>query len=181
MPAYLFKSSRLGFRPWEERDIPLMADISSDPQVMKYFPETATRSQTQEFVHRMTEMFSKRGYCYFPVDLIKTGEMIGFIGLCYQEYDAPFTPCTDIGWRLAPDHWNNGYATEGAKRCLELGFGDLELNQILATAPLANQPSINVMNKLGMELYMEYKNPRLSEFPALEDCACYRIINSGLS
>ncbi len=178
MSDYLFKSSRLGFRPWEERDIPLMAAISSDPKVMRYFPEPATSLQTEEFVHRMVEMFSEKGYCYFPVDLIKTGEMIGFIGLCYQEYDAPFTPCTDIGWRLAQDHWNNGYATEGAKRCLEYGFVELGLNQILATAPLANRPSINVMSRIGMELHMEYKNPRLKGFPSLENCACYRIINA---
>ena len=80
-----------------------------------------------------------------------SGEFIGFVGLCDQAYESPFTPCTDIGWRLAPEFWGKGYATEGAKRCLEYAFNDLRLDEIKSTAPKVNVPSIRVMEKANMQ------------------------------
>ncbi len=50
----------------------------------------------------------KRGYCYFATDELTSGKFIGFIGLMYQNYEADFTPCVDIGWRLAKKYWGKG-------------------------------------------------------------------------
>lgn len=171
--SFLFTTNRLGFRGWTDRDIPTMAAISADAKVMEFFPDLATYAQTEEFVRRMQRMQDERGHCYFAVDLLESGELIGFIGLCYQDYEAAFTPCVDIGWRLATKFWGIGLATEGAQRCLSYAFDDLKLKSVLALAPRINHRSVNVMKKIGMQLKFEYQSHRVPTDSPLKDFVCY--------
>ncbi len=172
---YLFKSERLGFRNWTTIDIPLMAEINADKEVMKHFPKTATHTETKEFIEKMQTMFTEKGFCYFAVDLLEDSSFIGFIGLSVQHFEAEFTPCIDIGWRLSKSYWKKGYATEGAKKCLEYAFKELNLSGIKAIAPLINLSSINIMEKIGMEKQLEFKHPKLLNNKRLVNCACYEI------
>jgi RimJ/RimL family protein N-acetyltransferase/2-polyprenyl-3-methyl-5-hydroxy-6-metoxy-1,4-benzoquinol methylase len=172
---YLFKSARLGFRNWIDSDIPLMTKISADPQVMKNFPSVATPTQTAEFIQRMQIMFAENGFCYFAVDSLDDNSFIGFIGLSHQDYDVEFTPCIDIGWRLSQKYWGKGFATEGAKRCLEYAFEDLGIENIKSTAPLVNLVSIKVMEKIGMKKQIQFKHPKLLDIERLVNCVCYQI------
>ena len=174
---YLFTSSRLGFRNWLEADKAKMIAISSDPEVMEFFPAVAKLEQTIAFIERMQIMFEEKGYCYFAVDRLEDGAFIGFIGLCDQEYEAPFTPCVDIGWRLAAQYWGNGYATEGAKRCVAYAFAQLGLKKIYAVAPIINAKSIHVMEKIGMTKAMNFEHSKLLGVDNLRLCACYEISN----
>ena len=174
---YLFTSKRLGFRNWIDSDIDKMIDISSDPDVMEFFPATATKIQTIEFIDKMRLMYVEKGYCYFAVDQLKDGSFIGFIGLCYQTYKSQFTPSVDIGWRLNKKYWNNGFATEGAKKCLDYGFNKLGLNKIIATTPIINIKSIRVMEKIGMAKLTEFKHPRVQSDNKISDCVCFEIFN----
>lgn len=95
--------------------------------------------------------------------------------MAYQNYEANFTPCTDIGWRLKCSAWGKGYATEGAKRCLQYAFNELKLERIISTCIIQNSPSENVMRKIGMKKMGLFKHPRLSEFPAIQECLWYEI------
>ena len=176
---YLFTSERLGFRNWIDSDISKMIDISSDSDVMEFFPVTATKIQTVEFIDKMRLMCIEKGYCYFAVDHLKDERFIGFIGLCYQTYESQFTPGVDIGWRLNKKYWNNGLATEGAKKCLDYGLNKLGLKKIIATTPIINIKSIRIMEKVGMEKLTEFKHPRLRSDKRLEDCVCYEITSSN--
>lgn len=174
---YIFTSERLGFRNWTESDLDLMQEVSSDPEVMEFFPKTATREQTKEFIDRMKSMCDEKGYSYFAVEEIETGDFIGFIGICDQDYNVPFCPMTDIGWRLNKSYWGKGYATEGAKRCLEYAFELCNLKEIYSTAPRLNERSWNVMEKIGMTLHLEFNHPNLDDDHPLADFLCYRITN----
>ena len=174
---YLFQSERLGFRNWIDSDTPKMIDISSNADVMEFFPAIATKIQTVEFIDRMKLMCIEKGYCYFSVDQLKDESFIGFIGLCYQTYESQFTPSVDIGWRLNKKYWHNGLATEGAKKCLNYGFNVIELKNIISTSPIINTKSIRVMEKIGMAKLTEFKHPRLKSNKRLEDCICYEITN----
>ncbi len=116
---YIFTSQRLGFRNWLDSDLPKMAAINADEEVMRFFPSTQTKAKTEEFIKRMQAQFEKHGFCYFAVEILESKALIGFIGLSEQTYKADFTPCVDIGWRLGRTHWGKGYATEGAKRVLQ--------------------------------------------------------------
>jgi RimJ/RimL family protein N-acetyltransferase len=171
--SYLFQSARLGFRNWHERDIAPMAAINADAEVMKYFPAIATFDQTATFIERMQLEYAEKGYCYFAVDEISTDTFIGFIGLSWRTFEADFTPCVDIGWRLSPSAWNKGYATEGAIRCLDYAFGTLELDKVYSMAPKINTPSERVMQKAGMKKVGEFEHPLLKEYPELKECVLY--------
>lgn len=172
---YLFTSARLGFRNWTDADIPKMAAISADPEVMEFFPAPATPQQTENFIRKMQLLFSEKGYCYFAVEKLDDGAFIGFIGLAEKEFESAFTPCVDIGWRLGKAYWNNGLATEGAKRCIEYAFEVLKLKDIKSTASQINVKSIHVMEKIGMTKLLDFKHPLLTDNERLENCVCYEI------
>ncbi len=172
---YIFQSNRLGFRNWQAADIPQLHQINTTPKVMEFFPGLATLEQTEELIQRMQKIFDEKGYCYFAVDELETGNFIGFIGLGEALFESSFTPCTDIGWRLSERYWGNGYATEGAQRCLVYAFEVLGLKSIKAIAPAVNVKSIQVMEKIGMHHELNFKHPKLLNEPRLVDCVCYEI------
>jgi len=174
----LFISQRLGFRNWEDDDISLMAAINRDPEVMKYFPDVKTFIETEDFTRRMQRQYAEKGYCYFAVETLANRQLIGFIGLSEQTFKAEFTPCIDIGWRLAKSAWGKGYATEGAKRCLEYAFDNLRIPEVNAIAPSVNQASINVMAKIGMKKIMDFEHPLLLKNTGLKNCVLYRSVSS---
>ncbi|MCF8453923.1 MAG: GNAT family N-acetyltransferase [Pedobacter sp.] len=172
---YVFKSERLGFRNWLGSDIELMAKINTDEKVMEFFPGIVSKDQTIEFIEKMQKQFTEQGFCYFAVDKLENNEFIGFIGLSEKSFEAEFTPCIDIGWRLSSEEWNKGYATEGAKRCLEYANEVLKLEKIVSIAPKINVKSERVMKKIGMEKFMEFEHPLLINDERLRDCVLYQI------
>lgn len=173
--TYLFESDRLGFRNWEKNDILEFANINADSEVMKYFPKVLTLAETESFIVYLQKQFVERGYTYFATEILETGEFIGFIGLLYQDYEASFTPGVDIGWRLKKTAWGNGYATEGAIRCLNFAFEKLELLKVFSVCPMINKDSEKVMKKIGMNKKEEFFHPKLSDYPTIEKCALYEI------
>ncbi|KAB1069318.1 GNAT family N-acetyltransferase [Tamlana haliotis] len=172
---YIFESERLGFRNWERSDLVTFSELNADAAVMEFFPKTLTTDETAEFIERLQKHFMKNGYNYFATEILETGEFIGFIGLAYQDYDTDFTPATDIGWRLKKSVWRQGYATEGAKRCLEFAFETLKLKKIIATCTVQNFKSELVMKKLGMGKRIVFNHPKLKDYPQFEKCLCYEI------
>lgn len=175
MQTYLFKSQRLGFRNWKDSDIPKVALLNSDPLVMEYFPETLSEEKTREFVARMQQQYEHKGFCYFMVEKLETAEFIGFIGIAEPTYESAFTPGIDIGWRIAQKEWNKGFATEGAKRCLEYAFNTLKVPRIFAVCPLINKRSVAVMQKIGMKEYGVFEHPLLEKYEHLRTCVVYEI------
>lgn len=169
----ILETERLILREWQAEDIDNMAAINSDAEVMKYFPGTQTRAQTEQFIKRMLDLYEKEKFCYFALTLKSSHELIGFTGLSQQTYDAPFTPCTDIGWRLKTSAWGQGYATEAARAALGYGIRKIGLKQIFAVAPEINTASIRIMEKIGMTQHLCFKHPALTESPKLENCVCY--------
>lgn len=170
MNKYIFKSERLGFRNWNKNDKPKMGKINSDPKVMEHFPAIPTQKQTDEFIDRMKTQFSENGFCYFAVDKLENNEFIGFIGIAKQTFESDFTPCVDIGWRLAQAEWGKGFATEGAKKCLEYAFDKIGLKNIKSICPKTNDKSEKVMKKIGMKKIINFNHPLLCEFKELEEC-----------
>ncbi len=173
--SYIFTSERLGFRNWDEADIPAMAVINSDKAVMAHFPRPLTFAETEALVKRFQKHFQEKGYTYYAVDLLEDGCFIGFIGLAYQDFEASFTPCVDIGWRLAPSAWDKGYATEGAKKCLHYAFESLGLEEIKSHCPVENTKSRKVMEKIGMKPLGTFIHPKLKGNELLEECFLYSI------
>ena len=80
-----------------------------------------------------------------------------------QEMQSPFSPCVEIGWRLAFDHWDKGYAQEGARAALAFGFEKLRLEEIVSFTTVGNLRSRHVMEKIGMtrDAKGDFDHPRL--------------------
>ncbi len=172
---YLFSSERLYFRGWHEEDLELLAKINSNEIVMQYFPRVQTSEESANFIIRMQKELLDSGHCYFAAIEKATEKLIGFIGMSTQDYVPNHEALVDIGWRLRPEYWGKGYATEGAMANLKYGFEELGLEEIYAIAPKINGPSIHVMEKIGMEVRDEFLHPKLSGFENLERCVLYSI------
>jgi RimJ/RimL family protein N-acetyltransferase len=170
---YLFCSQRLGFRKWTASDVPHMAEISADPEVMRFFPSTHDISRTVAFIKAMNEDFDIHGYCYYAVDELSSASFIGFIGLKWIELEIEPYAFTDIGWRLKSSAWGRGLATEGALCCLRHGLHTLNLKEIYAIAPKVNHPSISVMEKAGMSFIKDFNHPKLKGEERLQKCVLY--------
>ena len=169
---YIFQSSRLGFRTWDLSDLDKLARTNADAEVMRYFPATQSREQSREFILKMQQHHAVHGFCYFAVVELESDEFVGFIGACHQDFEAPFTPCVDLGWRLLPEFWGKGYAQEGANAVLVF-LEKFDLNEVYAVAPSANVPSIKVMERIGMTRRGEFRHPALVDSPDLVDCVYY--------
>lgn len=174
---YLFTSKRLGFRTWQAQDLEPMSRLNADPDVMHFFPRLLSVEQTKDFTDRMNAQYEQTGFCYFAVDRLDQSQFIGFIGLDRKTFLSDFTPCIDIGWRLDKQHWNKGFASEGALRCIDYAFKDLHINKILAMAPLINLPSIKVMLNIGMKQAAIFKHPLLLSDERLVNCVLYEKLN----
>jgi RimJ/RimL family protein N-acetyltransferase len=171
---YIFTSERLGFRNWNLNDIDKMHEINSDEKVMEFFPGIPTKEQTTEFVERMKNQFDNKGFCYFAVDKLDNNEFIGFIGLSEQTYEADFTPCVDIGWRIKSSEWNKGFASEGAKKCLDYARDELKLVNVYSIAPKINTKSEHIMTKIGLKKQNEFEHSLLTNNDRLKTCVLYK-------
>ena len=173
---YIFTSERLGFRNWTTDDLIEFTAMNQDKEVMKFFPKLLTENDTLTFIERLQNDYYEHLYCYFATEILSTGEFIGFVGLGKQSYKTKYTPAIDIGWRLKRSAWGNGYATEGAKKCLEYAFINLKINSIISVCTEKNKNSEKVMQKIGMQKIGFFNHPKLKDYPKLEKCICYKIV-----
>ena len=174
------ESERLILRQWGENDKASFYPINSDPEVMKFYPEPLSKEKNDRFVDKARSLIEKNGWGFWACELKSTAELIGFVGLNQPDYDLPFSaiedPCTEIGWRLAKKHWHNGYATEAAKACLKYGFEHLKLPEIVAFAVKDNQPSISVMQRIGMSnTCSNFVHPLVADVDHLKEHVLYKI------
>jgi RimJ/RimL family protein N-acetyltransferase len=144
------RTTRLRLRPWRATDRELFANLNADPRVMEYFSATLSRQESDALADRIQSHIERHGWGLWAVDILDVAPFAGFIGLAQPRFEAHFTPCTEIGWRLGPQFWGNGYATEGALAALAFGFGRLNLDQIVSFTTQANLRSRWVMERIGM-------------------------------
>ena len=175
MKNYIIKTKRLGLRNWFDSDVEMALKMNADKSVMEFFPDTWSLQETESFIKRMQRHFKKHGFCYFAADHLESDQFIGFVGLSHQTFKSDFTPCVDIGWRLLPDVWGQGFATEGAKGCLDYAFNTLNLPNIFAIAPELNLKSQKVMLKLGMTKHLHFVHPNLELESPLKYCVSFQI------
>jgi ribosomal-protein-alanine N-acetyltransferase len=136
-----------------------------------------TFAQSAAEVARIRAHFTRHGYGPWAVEVAGGAPFIGFIGLWIPEFDAPFTPCVELGYRLAFEHWGKGYATEGARAVLAYGFDTLGLKEIVAMTATQNVRSQRVMEKLGMSRRPadDFDHPKVAAGHPLRRHVLYRL------
>jgi RimJ/RimL family protein N-acetyltransferase len=175
LPAAI-ETPRLRLRPWQASDSEPFAALNADAQVMEFFPKLLSPAESDKIIAILQAHIDKHGYGFWAAELRATGEFVGFIGIQAPRVILPFSPCVEIGWRLARAHWGSGYATEGAEASLQLGFGELELAEIVAFTAFHNERSLNVMRKLGMsEDGQTFEHPNIPAAHPLRVHRLYRL------
>jgi RimJ/RimL family protein N-acetyltransferase len=144
------ETERLILRRWRTDDVESFAAMNADPRVMEFYPKKLNRAETEKMIDTIEERIERDGFGMWATELRQTGQLIGFIGLNVPSYPLPFSPCVEIGWRLAFDHWGQGYAQEGARAALKFGFDTAGLAEIVAFTAEINGRSRRVMERIGM-------------------------------
>jgi ribosomal-protein-alanine N-acetyltransferase len=169
-------TARLRLRDWRDSDRPAFARLNADPQVMAFMPKCLSRKESDASVGRMRAHFDRHGFGVWAVEVTGGADFIGFTGLSIPRFTASFTPCVEVGWRLAAEHWDRGYATEAARACLAFGFGHLGLSEIVSFTTATNLRSRRVMERLGMTRHPadDFDHPSLPAGHPLRPHVLYR-------
>ena len=173
----ILTTARLRLRQWREEDLAPFAALNADPQVMEFFPKVLTRAESDAVAGRIRDHFARHGFGLWAVEVPGAADFVGFVGLAVPSFEAHFTPCVEIGWRLAREHWGHGYATEAASAALAFGFGARALEEIVAFTVPANIPSRRVMGRLGMRRLPsdDFEHPAIPDGHPLRSHVLYRL------
>lgn len=171
------RTNRLLLRRWTASDRTMFAEINADPRVMEFLPCPLPRPESDLLVERIESHFKEHGFGLWAVEVPEITSFAGFIGLNVPRFDAPFTPCIEIGWRLAARVWGQGYAPEGARAALDFAFRSLNVDEVVAFTVPRNVRSRRVMDKLGMTYAVgeDFDHPLVAEGHPLRRHVLYRI------
>lgn len=149
---------------------------------MEYFSAPLSRADSDGLADRIEAKFEAQGFGLWAVEVRGVSSFAGFIGLSVPSFETHFTPCVEIGWRLARERWGQGYATEGAVAALRYGFATLGLAEIVAFTAPGNARSRRVMEKLGMQhdVAGDFDHPAIPVEHPLCRHVLYRIHNPNL-
>jgi [ribosomal protein S5]-alanine N-acetyltransferase len=167
----VFETSRLLLRQFTGTDAPLVQQLNSNPNVLKYLDEPPLETVEQAFYILNTIILPqyKNNLGRWAIHVKTTNEFIGWCGLKYR----PGLDEIDLGYRLLQQHWGNGYAFEAAKHSLDYAFQQLHLKTIIGRAHIDNLASLKILEKIGMQFIKE---------EIIDDCPVktYCIFNPGL-
>jgi RimJ/RimL family protein N-acetyltransferase len=144
------RTERLLLRRWLPSDRSAFAALNADARVMAHLPAVLTRDESDAVAERIEWHFDRHGFGLWALEIPGTVPFAGFVGLSVPRFDAHFTPCVEIGWRLAAEHWGRGYATEAARATLAFAFGEAGLVEVVSFTVPENLRSRRVMERIGM-------------------------------
>ena len=170
-------TNRLFLRRWTDLDREPFAQMNADPKVLAFFPSTWSRDESDRAVDRIEAHFNEHGFGVWAVEVPGETAFAGYIGLLKPNFHAHFTPCVEIGWRLARNFHGRGLATEGAAAVVRHAFGPLGLEEIVSFTVPANLPSRRVMEKIGMsrDESGDFDHPAIPEGHLLRRHVLYRL------
>ena len=171
------ETERLILREWEPEDLAPFAAINQDPRVMEFMLKPLSEAETAAMIERIKAHFKQYGFGLFACTLKDSLELIGFVGLAVPAFEAPFTPCVEIGWRLAYHAWGKGYAQEAARATLKAAFETYGLQEVVSFTVPANDRSLRLMEKIGMvrDPQGDFHHPRLPPDHPLSLHVLYRM------
>lgn len=143
-------TERLNLRNWRPDDLDHLASMNIDDEVMRYFPDRPDHKQSAAMLARVIANMERHGFGFWALERSDDHAFVGFAGLARPAFHTHFTPCVEVGWRLARSAWRHGYATEAGRASLAFAFDRLGLDEIVSMAVVDNLPSRRVMERLGM-------------------------------
>jgi len=155
------------------------AELNAHPLVVEALGSSPTRAQSDALVDRFNEEMAREGWGLWAVQVAGGPGFVGMVGLHRVNAALPCAPAVEVGWRLHPDHWGHGYATEAAAPSLQAGF-ESGLDEIVAFTTTVNTRSQAVMTRLGMvrDPGGDFDHPSLPEGSPLRRHVLYRVTAS---
>src|SRR5438132_2380334 len=163
------RTERLVLRRWRDDDLDGLAEMNSDPEVMRFLHDGApmTREESAEQLAGFMRHWQEHGFGLWAAVLPETAEVIGFVGLAVPTFLPEVLPAVEVGWRLERRHWGNGYATEGGGAALRFGFEDLGLDRIVSVRHRDNEASRRGDGETG-------DDARAGDRPSCQRCSAGR-------
>jgi RimJ/RimL family protein N-acetyltransferase len=165
--AIVLETDRLTLRQFTEDDVDNLFELNSDPEVMRYLtggrptPRETLRDEIIPFHLGVYERLDRLGT--WAAESAATGEFLGWFHL----RPGPGADITnvDLGYRLRRSAWKKGYATEGSRALINMGFAGLGVEQVFGHTMTVNTASRRVMEKCGLRLVhtTAYDGPDVTE------------------
>ena len=170
------ETSRLRMRQWRESDRAPFAALNADPAVTEFFASPPSPAASDASIDAWQAQLAAQGWSNWAVELRESGEFIGFTGLSVPRRTFSFSPCVEVGWRLARRFWGRGFATEAARAALRVAFERLSLSEIVSFTAVGNLRSRAVMERIGMRnTKQDFEYPGISAGHPLRLHCLYRI------
>jgi RimJ/RimL family protein N-acetyltransferase len=171
------RTERLLLRPWRDSDLEPFAALNGDAHTMRFFPAPLTREESDALAEHARRQIEAEGWGLWAVEVPGRADFVGFVGLARPSFEAHFTPAVEVGWRLAREHWGHGFASEAARAALAFGFDELGLDEIVSFTSRLNEPSIRVMERIGMtrDPADDFDHPRVPAGHPLRPHVLYRL------
>jgi RimJ/RimL family protein N-acetyltransferase len=169
------ETDRLCLRQWRQTDFGPFAEMNADPKVMEFFPAALSPAQSDAMAQRCHSLIAERGWGLWATVVKSTGEFVGFVGLHIPSTELPFSPCVEVGWRLAFRFWGKGFATEGGRAAVHVAFRCLNQKEVVSFTSVGNVRSRGVMERLGMRETGLFDHPSIPEGHRLRQHCLYRL------
>lgn len=148
-PEYVLTSKRLGFRVFEDADLPSLIRLDMDPEVRAHFPSgVSTPAESKARIARSRLSVAANGYAEFAVVELDSRRFAGRAGFGPMEGGE-----IEVGYVFLKEFWGRGLAQESLRALLTWARANLNVPRIVAYAPCTHSASLNVMKKAGMHLF----------------------------
>jgi RimJ/RimL family protein N-acetyltransferase len=172
-PLDAVTTERLHLRPFDAADLDNLAFVFAKPEVWEFpYGRSFSRAETEQFLDAQLEHWEMFRFGCWVAILRETGTVIGYVGLSVPQFLPEILPAVEVGWRLDPDHWGRGLASEGAAVALREGFTTMGLAEICSLPQATNPRSYRVCERLGMHRDRTVTCPATDRRGAV-DAYCY--------
>jgi RimJ/RimL family protein N-acetyltransferase len=149
------ETERLLLRTWRPGDLDAFVAMNADERVMRFVGarRSLARAESERLLAQITAHWEQHGFGLWAMQPRGDGAgdgPIGFVGLAVPSFLPAVLPAVEVGWRLAPDWWGHGLATEGARASVASAWDALGLRRLLSIIHPDNERSLRVAAKLGM-------------------------------
>ena len=177
----MLTTDRLVLRPFREVDHAPFYALNTHPAVVESLGSSPTRAESDAMIERFAEELDREGWGLWAVEEAGGAPFVGMVGLHRVHPEVPCAPAVEVGWRLHPDHWGHGYATEAASASLRFGFDEAGLEEIVGFTTTLNTRSQAVMARLGMRRDPDgdFDHPSVPEGSPLRRHVLYRLTASA--